>query len=148
MSAEVFVDTNVLVYCRDASEPHKQPEAQEWVERLWRERRGRISTQVISEYYVTVTRKLSPGLSPDAARRELRLLLAWRPLSINTALIEEAWRIEERFQLSWWDAMIVAAARQSGCRWLLTEDLQDGQDLDGLVVVDPFAHSPDHLPGP
>ena len=120
MSGEVFVDTNVLVYCRDASEPHRQPVAQAWVERLWRERRGRISTQVISEYYVTVTRKLTPGLSPDAARRELRLLLAWRPLSINTALIEEAWRIEERFRLSWWDAMIVAAARQSGCHWLLT----------------------------
>jgi predicted nucleic acid-binding protein len=134
----VFVDTNVLVYARDASEPAKQPQAAAWVEHLWRTRTARLSFQVLQEYYATTTGKLRPGLTPEQARADVRDLLAWRPVSVGTQLLEAGWGVEDRFGLSCWDALIVAAARIAGCDYLLTEDLQHGADFDGLRVVDPF----------
>ena len=139
----VFVDTNVLVYARDASEPDKQPVAMNWLEALWSTRAGRLSVQVLQEYYVTVTAKLDPGLEPREARADVRRLGVWDPLPIDLSLQEDAWDVQDRYGLSFWDATIVAAARRLGCRNLLSEDLQAGQDLDGLVVVDPFASGPD-----
>lgn len=91
---------------------------------------------------MTVTRKLSPGLDPDAARQDVRALRSWRPLPMTGDLIDNAWKIQDRFGLSFWDALIVAAAGAAGCDRLLTEDLQDGQRFDGVLVVDPFAHEP------
>jgi predicted nucleic acid-binding protein len=138
----VFVDTNVLLYWRDASEPDKQPQAKAWLDAQWRTAEGRTSIQVLQEFYVNVTRKLSPGLTHADATADVRTFLRWRPVVIDEDVLEEAWRIEERFGLSFWDAAIAAAAQVSGCRHLLTEDLQDGQELDGLVVIDPFTHTP------
>jgi predicted nucleic acid-binding protein len=72
MTAPVFVDTNVLLYARDAGETGKQPRAAAWLDHLWREQLGRTSFQVLSDYYVNVTRKLSPGLAPDEAWDDVR----------------------------------------------------------------------------
>ncbi len=141
----VFVDTNVLVYARDASEPDKQPQALAWIEHLWRTRTARLSFQVLQEYYAATTRKLKPGLSPGQARADIRDLLAWRPVPIGAGALEAGWLIEDRFGLSCWDALIVAAARTAGCQYLLTEDLQHGSDLDGLRVVSPFVAAPGSL---
>lgn len=137
-----FVDTNVLVYFRDSSEPEKQQRAQEWIEHLVRTRAARTSLQVLNEFYVTVTRKLRPTIARGEARADVRDYLAWRPLQPGAALVEEAWEIEDRYSLSFWDALIVAAARKMGCEKLLTEDLQDGQDFGGTTVVNPFLHRP------
>jgi len=134
----VFVDTNVLVYARDASEPEKQPQAAAWIDHLCRTRTARLSFQVLQEYYATTTRKLEPGLTPEQARADVRDLLAWRPVSVGTDLLELGWSVEDRFGLSCWDALIVAAARIAGCECLLTEDLQHGAELEGLQVVSPF----------
>jgi predicted nucleic acid-binding protein len=134
----VFVDTTVLVYARDASEPEKQPQAAAWVEHLWRTRTARLSFQVLQEYYATTTRKLRPGLPPEQARADVRDLVAWRPVPVGTQLLEAGWTVEDRFGLSCWDALIVAAARIAGCEYLLTEDLQHGAEFEGLQVVDPF----------
>ena len=148
MSATVFVDTNVLLYARDASERTKQPQARHWLDVLWEQRAGRLSFQVLNEYYTAVTRKLKSGLSRDEARAELRDLISWRPVGVDTAMLDDAWWLEDRFGLAWWDALIVAAARATGSRHLLTEDLQAGQVLDGLVVVSPFSLRPEEmLPG-
>jgi len=141
MSA-VFVDTNVLVYARDASEAEKQPRAVKWMQRLWQERRGRLSTQVLQEYYVVVTSKLDPGLSADQARQDVRLLQAWQPVVTDPELLEKVWSVQDRHRLSFWDALIVAAALHCGARYLLTEDLQDGQLFEELRVVNPFQHDP------
>ena len=141
----VFVDTNVLVYSRDTSERTKQPQAAAWLEHLWRERTGRVSVQVLQEYYVTVTRKLSPGMAPADARRDVLHLATWRPVAIDEAMLEDAWVGEDRWGLSFWDALIVSAARATGCRHLLSEDLQDEQEFEGVTVVDPFAHAPGAL---
>jgi predicted nucleic acid-binding protein len=141
----VFVDTNVLVYARDSSEATKQPRASEWMGVLWRSHQGRLSFQVLAEFYTTVTRKLSPGLSPAEARDEVRDLLAWAPVSIDAAIFEDALDLASRFGLSLWDAQIVAAARAAGCEHLLTEDLQPDQLFGSVRVVDPFSASPGAL---
>ena len=90
MTDKVFVDTNVLVYSRDASEPPKQKQAMAWMVRLWREQTGRLSFQVLNAFCVTVTNKL-----------------------------------QHRYKLSWWDALIVSAARVNNRRYLLTEELKE-----------------------
>ncbi len=125
MAERIFVDTNVLVYSRDASEPPKQKQAMAWMARLWNEQTGRLSFQVLNEFYVTVTNKLRPGMDPQNAREDVRFLLAWRPIPVDTRVVEGAWRIQGRYKLSWWDALIVSAAQASDCRYLLTENLQE-----------------------
>ncbi|MDH3524391.1 MAG: PIN domain-containing protein [Acidobacteriota bacterium] len=146
-SLPVFVDTNVLVYSRDASEPAKQARAAAWLEELWRSRRGRLSWQVLQEFYVTVTMKLDPGMDPGRARAEVRELAAWEPVSTKQPVVEGAWALQDRFALSFWDALIVSAARVSGCRMLLTEDLQNGQRFEELEVVNPFQRPPEPARG-
>jgi predicted nucleic acid-binding protein len=141
----VFVDTNVLVYARDLSEGSKQEQALVWVEHLWETRSGRLSYQVLQEYYVTMTRKLRPGLPPSDARADVRDLLAWRPVAVQADLLEAAWRVEARGEVSFWDALIVAAARNAGCSHLLTEDLAEGRRLGGVTVASPFVHEPGDL---
>src|SRR5438552_2837893 len=144
MSAElVFVDTNVLLYEWDAREPEKQARAMEWMRRLWESRRGRLSYQVLTEFYVTATRKLKPGMAPPAAQRIVRTLFAWSPVGTDHRSLERAWELQEAHELSWWDALIVAAAERVGCRYLLTEDLQDGATIGGVAVVDPFGKEPE-----
>jgi predicted nucleic acid-binding protein len=134
-----FVDTNVLVYARDASEPHKQPLAAQWIARLWREQTGRTSMQVLNECYVTLTRKLKPGLKADVAWEEVMLFLAWEPQTVDRELLLRAREVERRYGLSWWDCMIVAAAQLQECQTLLTEDLQDGMIFGSVTVRNPFA---------
>lgn len=145
MSGTVFVDTNVLVYVRDRTDEDKQQRAAEWMAALWDGSSGRTSTQVLQEYYVTLTRKLHPPRSREEAREDLVSLAAWDPVLPNLSVMERAWDVEDRYGLSWWDSLIVAAALNAGARWLLTEDLQDGQDFFGLTAVNPFLHSPDEL---
>jgi len=138
----VFVDTNVLVYLRDARDPSKQAAAAAWMGRLWETRRGRVSQQVLQEYYVTVTGKLEPGLPPEEAREDVMALRSWLPLGPSLELVEEAWDEQDRWGFSFWDSLIVAAARAQGCAVLLTEDLSHGQELGGLRVVNPFREAP------
>lgn len=138
MTAPVFVDTNVFLYARDAGEPVKQPLAAAWLERLWREQLGRTSVQVLSEYYVNVTRKVDPGLPADDAWDDVTALFTWRPQPIDEPLMRLAREIEKRHRLSWWDSLVVGAAQLQGCALLLTEDLQDGGVYDGVTVRSPF----------
>ncbi len=145
MTAPVFVDTNVLVYRHDTTDPIKQARAEAWYEFVWRLRLGRLSYQVLQELYATLTRKLAPQFDVQEARAVVRDLTAWQPIAADLALLERAWRLESRYSLSWWDALIVAAAQAGGCRALLTEDLQHGQRFGAVRVVDPFA-SPDRSP--
>jgi predicted nucleic acid-binding protein len=138
-TALYFVDTNLLIYARDPQrEPAKHQRARQWLEQLWRDRSGQLSTQVLNEYYAVVTQKLNPALSPDEAQTEIRTFFAWHPYVLDTATIEQAWHVQRRYRFNWWDALIVAAAQLSGCTQLLTEDLQADQNLEGLLVVNPF----------
>ena len=140
MIAPVFVDTNVLIYALDDADPKKRDAARDWQAELWRRRQGRISFQVLQEFYAKVTHKW-PNVRHQA-RSEVRDLLAWRPVSVDSGILDHAWKIQDRFQMSFWDTLIVAAAKSASCRYLLSEDFQAGQDLDGLLVVNPFRNDP------
>ena len=145
MTGPVFVDTNVVVYRYDTRAPEKQSRADDWLKMLWERRSGRLSFQVLQECYATLTRKLKPAMATADAQRIVRALAAWRPVPVDLAVLERAWLLQGRFSLSWWDALIVAAAQASECKVLLTEDLQRDQEFDGVRVVNPFA-SPDRTP--
>jgi predicted nucleic acid-binding protein len=148
MTDAIFVDTNILVYARDSSDQPKQIVAARWLDLLWRDRRGRISVQVLNEYYVTVTRKLKPGLAEDEAWDDVQNLLAWDPQPINREVLSAARIIERRFRLSWWDSLIVAAAELQECTLLLSEDLQAGARYGMVTVRNPFDSSVAELPAP
>ena len=145
MTGQVFVDTNVLVYRHDARDQAKQARAEAWYQLVWRLRLGRLSFQVLQELYSALTRKLVPAFDAHEARALVRDLAAWNPLAVDLPLLNGAWALQDRYSLSWWDALIVAAARSSDCRVLLTEDLQHGQMFGRLRVIDPFA-SPELTP--
>ena len=140
MTAPVFVDTNVFLYAIDRADQRKHQAAQVWRAELWKSRRGRTSFQVLQEFFVNATQKSLS--SKEEARAEVRDLLAWNPVALNGVTLERGWKIQDRYKLSFWDALIVAAARQAVCGFLLTEDLQSGQNLDGVVVVNPFRVDP------
>lgn len=131
-----FVDTNVLVYLFDNDSPDKQARAQE----LLREEKDRIvvSVQVLGEFYVTVTRKLATPVSPDAAAQAIDALCRFQVQALDPQLVRSAVRRSRSTQLSYWDALIVETALKAGADVLLTEDLRDGQTIDGLRVVNPF----------
>ena len=88
---------------------------------------------------------MKPTTSSSKARSIVRKLMSWQPVSVDEALLERAWLLQDHYSLSWWDALIVAAAQSSNCKVLLTEDLQHGQVFDDVRVVDPFA-APDRTP--
>ena len=134
-----FVDTNILVYAHDRSETAKQPIARALVEGLWRDRAGVLSTQVLQELYVVTTRKLDPPM-PRAAARELVVIYStWPVVQVDVPLVLAASGLEERHSLSFWDAVVVEAARRAGAARLVTEDLQPGRDIGGVTVENPFA---------
>jgi predicted nucleic acid-binding protein len=143
MTAPVFVDSNVFLYALDKADLEKQQAALKWRAELWKSRRGRVSFQVLGEFYVNAIRILPTAR--DEARAEVRDLLAWRPVVTDVKLLEQGWKIQDRYQFSYWDALIVAAAKTSSCSYLLTEDLQAGQNVDGVEVVNPFLCEPDSI---
>jgi len=140
-----FVDTNILVYARDSSESEKQARAEQWLAHLWAHELGRISAQVMNEYYVTVTRKLKPGLSKEQARADLRALAVWQPLEISATLIESAWDIQDQYDYSWWDTLVISSALFLDCTYLLSEDMQHDQHIGNLTIINPFLADSDAL---
>jgi predicted nucleic acid-binding protein len=139
MTARIFVDTNVFVYAKQAGEPTRQPLAARWLERLWEEQNGRTSVQVLNEYYTTMTRKIKPALAPAEAWDDVKSLIAWNPQPMDLELLHWGREIEQRYRLSWWDSLIVAAAQLQSCVLLLTEDLQDRSVFGGVTIRNPFA---------
>ena len=138
MIAPAFVDADVFVYARDANEAAKQPRAAAWIAFLWREQSGRTSMQVLSEYYVTITRKTKPPVSAEDAWQDVSSFFAWNPQPVDEALMRRAREVEHRHRLSWWDSMVVAAAQLQDCALLLTEDLQDGAAFGSVTARSPF----------
>jgi predicted nucleic acid-binding protein len=127
----------------DSSQPDKQVAAMLWRGQLWKDRRGRTSFQVLQEFYVSAIRRWPQAA--EEARAEVRDLLTWRPATVGVGTLLDSWQIQDRYGFSFWDSLIVAAAKATSCRFLLTEDLQHGQDLDGLLVISPFRGDPTSL---
>ena len=139
MSGRRFVDTNILLYARDLSEPKKQPVAEALMRQLWQSRTGRLSVQVLNEYFVNVTQKLKPGLTREEAWSDVEALTEWEPQVLNSNSLASAFKISGRYGLSWWDSLIVSAAVAADCDEILSEDLSSGQLYEGIRVVNPFA---------
>lgn len=133
-----FVDTNVLTYAFDRSEPDKQAIASAHLEDLWIDRSGVLSTQVLQEFYAVATHQLKLAMTPPEARRVVELYTEWPVVIIEPALILTASAIHERHQLSFWDALVIQAARVAGADRLLTEDLQHGRVIEGVRIENPF----------
>lgn len=142
MSADTFVDTNILIYAYDRDAENKHDIAATLLRDLWRTKNGIISTQVLQEFYVNVTAKIPKPLTPTTARSVICIYTAWQ-IEINTPeTILLASEIQERNRLSFWDAMIVAAACQSDAKKILTEDLNHGQIVEGVCIENPFFVTP------
>lgn len=139
MSARAFVDTNILVYAHDPDSGRRHDIARALVEDLWRTRSGVVSTQVLQELYVNVRRKMRQPLASDQARTLLEDYLAWTVVVNDQQTILGALEIESRYQLSFWDALIVQAASTAAVDILYSEDLSHGQRYGGVELVDPFA---------
>ena len=137
MSGESFLDTNILVYAAtsDPSEGCKRKTALALIER----EEFALSAQVLQEFYVTVTRKLERPLTSDQAMEWLEQLEAFPCMPVDAALVKIAVEISERYRISYWDGAVVAAAGRAGANILYSEDLNDGQDYDGVRVVNPFS---------
>lgn len=136
MSARSFFDTNVLVYADDKASPAKRRRALDLVAEHRRAGTGVVSLQVLQEYFVTVTRKLS--VDPRVARRKVELLAEFDVAAPEVADILAAIDLHRLHQFSFWDALILRAAKQAGCSVLLSEDLQEAREIDGVHVVNPF----------
>jgi predicted nucleic acid-binding protein len=137
MSAKTFVDTNVLIYAHDADAEAKHEIAKTVLRELWTERTGVLSVQVLQEFYVNVTRKISTPLSKDMARLVVSSYAIWCTETTPTE-IASAFRIEDEARIGFWDALIVSSASKSGASRILSEDLNAGQRIAGIVIENPF----------
>ena len=133
-----FVDTNILVYAEDRDSKTKHEVARDLVLKLWNERSGALSVQVLQEFYVTVTRKLKKPLSGPKALEVVEEYLTWTVIENSGKLLTTAIELQQKAQLSFWDAMVVQAAIDSGCDTLYSEDLNAGQRFGSLLIVNPF----------
>lgn len=133
-----FVDTNVLVYAHDVTAGDRHVRARALLEELWATRQGCLSVQVLQEFFVTTTRKISKPLEAQAAAQIIDDLAHWHVHAPAASDVRGAIEIHQRTGASFWDAMILRSAKELGCQLLHSEDLNAGQDYEGVEVRNPF----------
>lgn len=138
MNGKTFVDTNVLIYAHDVDGKGKHDTARSVLRDLWSERNGVLSTQVLQEFYVNVTRKIPRPLSKESARLVVNSYAVWC-IDTTPGEVLTAFQIEDASKIGFWDALIVAAALKSGATRILSEDLNPGQAIAGIRIENPFA---------
>ncbi len=138
MIVKAFVDTNILVYAYDRGAGDRHEKALGLIEQLWLKGNGILSTQVLQEFYVNVRRKAQRPVTPEQARALVSDYLAWNPIVNDGAVVLEAIDLEKRYQLSFWDSLIVAAAQKGGASVIYSEDFNHGQTFDSVKVQNPF----------
>jgi predicted nucleic acid-binding protein len=138
MTEPAFLDTNILCYTKDSSNAVKHLTATKLVEDLITKKLARVSTQVVNEFYVFLKRHSKDDAERLAAKLTAQSLLHLAPVAVSSELLSSAWHIEEKYKLSWWDSLVVAAALTAGCKTLYTEDLQHNQQIGSLQIINPF----------
>jgi predicted nucleic acid-binding protein len=128
MTENTFVDTNIFVYFRDSADERKQLIASECLSKLWENKTWYISTQVLNEYFVAVTKKIRMPLSASDAWSDIEELEKWNPVNLDFELLKTAYQAISIYSLSWWDALIIAGAKVCGCKTILSEDFSTGKD--------------------
>ena len=141
MTDAVFVDTNVLIYAHDADAGAKRVAAVEALEQLWEHGTGRLSVQVLQEFYVNATRKLASPVAHSTAREIVQSYGAWVREATTPDTVTRAIDLAQLARLSFWDALIVASAEQADCKVVLSEDLNPGQAIAGIRIVNPFGRA-------
>ncbi len=136
---KVFVDTNVLIYAHDNSAGRKHEVARSEILALWEEGHGLLSTQVLQEFFLGITRKIPNPVSLIVGRKIIEDLLAWEVVINDGTSVLAAIDIQSRYHLSFWDSLIVQAALRGGATVLLSEDLAHGQMIQGVTIQNPFA---------
>jgi predicted nucleic acid-binding protein len=137
MSAKTFIDTNILVYAHDIDDRSKHELARDALRELWHEGTGLLSPQVLQEFYVTVTRKIATPLAKDAARLVVSTYAIWC-VDVSSDDVTAAFRIEDEAKIGFWDALIIATASKAGAARILSEDLNAGQTVTGVLIENPF----------
>ena len=138
MSGKAFVDTNILLYAHDLTDSAKNAVAIDLLTQLWDDNTGVISTQVLQEFAVNLQRRISLSLTHQEIRARIVLYLDWEVVVNGKGAVLRGLDAKERYQISFWDAMIVQAAESAGCEVLYSEDLSHGQEYGGVLVVNPF----------
>jgi predicted nucleic acid-binding protein len=138
MTARTFVDSNILIYAHDLGAGVRHQYSADYLNRLWQYNTGRLSTQVLQEFYVNVTRKIRIPLPKSTARGVVLAYARWVQSLITPARVIRASEISEIWQISFWDGLILAAAEEAGASELLSEDLNHGQLVAGIRIVNPF----------
>jgi predicted nucleic acid-binding protein len=138
MTARTFVDTNILVYAHDLDAGHKNLIARKAVSELRESRSGLLSTQVLQDLYVTLTRKISTPLKRPIVRRIVKNYSNWEVVLNDPVILLQANEIKEAYNLSFWDSLIVSAAYSRSIDTILTEDLNHGQYAEGILILNPF----------
>ena len=134
----VFVDTNIIIYAYDVTSGNKHKVAGDILADLWTSGTGVISTQVLQEFFVNVVQKIPRPIDQKLAKNMVKDFLKWRVVVINGDCILDAIDISMKHRCSFWDSMIIEAAIRGGAALLLSEDLQDGQVIQGVTVKNPF----------
>lgn len=134
-----FVDTNVILYSLDSTDRIKQERAERWLRGLWEAAQGRVSWQVLQEFYSNARKRSIPE---ERARRVVAAFSQWRPPELTIGMFERAWHWCDQARLNFWDAMILAAAERANCRWLLSEDFQPDRTFGSITLVNPFQRAP------
>lgn len=136
--AKVFVDTNILIYAYDRTAGNKNKIAGALVADLWDSGLGMMSTQVLQEFFVNVTAKIPKPLSPRKAREILNDLMTWDIVTVDGDSVLRGVDIHLQYKYSFWDSLIIEAAVRGGSDVLLSEDLSDGQTVEGITIRNPF----------
>ncbi len=138
---KTFVDTNVIVYAYDLTAGQKRLLGKKVLADLWRSGRGLVSTQILQELYVTLTRKVPRPLEVARAKEIIEDMLTWNLVVNDGDTILQAIALENQEKLSFWDALVVAAAARGGAGILLSEDLPAGRIIAGVRIINPFISS-------
>jgi predicted nucleic acid-binding protein len=135
---KVFLDTNIIIYAYDVSAKEKHEQARKILVDLWNSGRGVLSTQVLQEFFVSVTQKIPQPLTLIMAKEIISDLLRWEIVVNDGDSILEAIELHSRHKYSFWDSLIIQAAIKGGASLLLSEDLSGGQTIHGLAIKNPF----------
>ena len=140
-----FVDTNVLVYWLDASDPAKQASARRWVAAVWERDAGQTSWQVLNEFYVNAVKKARAPLAD--VRTIVEVYAQWHPVGFGLGIVQRAWHWVDHAGVAYWDGLILSSAEAAACRYLLSEDFQGGRQYGRVQVVNPFCTDPSRFFG-
>lgn len=134
-----FVDTNILVYSYDISAGEKHAAAKDVLNELWETGNGLVSTQVLQEFFVTVTRKIFKPMDAAVAKEIVKDLLKWKVVTVSGGLIVDAIELQQKYKYSFWDSLIIASGIHGGASTILSEDLSDKQKIKGVVIKNPLS---------